>query len=127
MCGLKCEILKWFLLRNLWPVITLSNRVSSSCACFILLPTFMIHKTDATVIKNDFSYPAVSFDLQGFEFAWCVYVYVCFAFLIIASLIASFTLLIQIDRVDFTDWISFLPSNLIEKITSNLKTLSVNT
>ena len=40
---------------------------------------------------------------------------------------AGLKLLIQINQTDFTNWMSFFLSDLIEKINPNLKTVSTNT
>ena len=43
------------------------------------------------------------------------------------SLDAGFKLYIEIDQVDFTDWINLLPSNFMEEISPNPEALSSKT
>ena len=60
----------------------------------------------------------------------CVCVCVRFISFIIPikrGLDAGFKLCIQIDQADFTNWISFLPPNLMVDISCNPKALSTNT
>ena len=61
---------------------------------------------------------------------FCVYFFVCFTSFIIPYRGGRKLALISVwktDQADFTDWISFLPSNLMEEISSNTEALNVNT
>ena len=68
----------------------------------------------------------------------CVFAYVCvcvrvhivsssFIIPLERSLDAGFKLYIEIDQVDFTDWINLLPSNFMEEINPNPEALSSKT
>ena len=66
----------------------------------------------------------------------CVFAYVCVRVGIVSSSFiiplersfdAGFKLYIEIDQVDFTDWINLLPSNFMEEINPNPEALSSKT